>query len=226
MTSLTYDEVVKGRRSIRGFIDKPVPRATIERILAVASRAPSGTNIQPWKVHVVTGSAKERLSGEIISAYFSEAPHPKPEYQYYPSEWREPYLRRRRKIGWDLYSLLGIEKGDRAASRRQHARNFEFFGAPVGLIFTIDRDLPIGPWLDLGMFMQNIMIAARGRGLDTCPQAAFAWFHEIIRRQLRIPDIELVVCGMALGHADPNEPANRLVTEREPIAVFATFHET
>jgi nitroreductase len=212
------------RRSVRGFTDEPVPRATIERLLETASRAPSGSNIQPWKVHVLTGPALDRLKTALCQAHFGGEPEAR-EYEYYPTTWRSPYLERRRKVGWDLYAITGVARGDHDASMRQRGRNYVFFGAPVGLVFTIDRDLGQGSWLDFGMFLQNIMVAARGHGLDTCPQAAIANYPLILRRQLAIRDGEIVVCGMALGRADPSEPANRLTTEREPLADFCTFHE-
>jgi nitroreductase len=212
------------RRSVRGFTDEPVPRATIERLLETASRAPSGSNIQPWKVHVLTGAALERLKSALCAAHFGGEPEAR-EYEYYPTSWRSPYLERRRKVGWDLYAITGVARGDHEAAMRQRGRNYAFFGAPVGLVFTIDRDLGQGSWLDFGMFLQNIMIAARGHGLDTCPQAAIANYPHILRGQLPIGDGEIVVCGMALGTADPGEPANRLTTEREPLAGFCTFHE-
>lgn len=211
------------RRSVRGFTDQPVGRETVEQILDLSSRAPSMTNTQPWRVHVLTGAARDRLCGEVMEAHEADE-HPTIEYDYYPKEWKEPYLSRRRQIGWGLYGLLGIGKGDREGTKRQAGRNFTFFGAPVGMIFTIDRDLGLGSWLDLGMFLENIMIAARGAGLDTCPQAAFANYHAIIRRQLAIPENELVVCGMALGHEDKSEKANELVSPRVPAGEFATFH--
>ena len=220
--SRLVDEAITSRRSVRGFRSDPVPIAVIREILAVASRAPSMTNTQPWRVYVLTGAARDRLAEEICAAH-ARGEEPEAEYAYYPREWRSPYIDRRRQIGWALYGLLGIRKGDREATTRQHRRNYEFFGAPVGMIFTLDRSLGYGSWLDLGMFMQNIMIAARGRGLDTCPQAAFKSYHAIIRRQLAIPEEELVVCGMALGHADPEEPANRLQSPREDVEAFADF---
>jgi nitroreductase len=146
------------------------------------------------------------------------------EYAYYPNEWVSPFVDRRRKVGWDLYSLLGIGKADKARMHEQHGRNFHFFDAPVGLIFTIDRVMQQGSWLDYGMFLQNIMVAARARGLDTCPQAAFTQFHRVIREVLGLPEQQMVVCGMALGYADPNAVENTLVTEREPVSAFARFH--
>jgi nitroreductase len=221
------DQAITSRRSIRAYLPTPVPRQTIEEILAVAARAPSGTNTQPWKVHVLTGAARQRLSDRICAAHDDPAQRSQhtEEYAYYPTEWRSPYVDRRRKVGWDLYSLLGITKTDKARMHAQHARNYAFFDAPVGLIFTIDRVMQQGSWLDYGMFLQSIMVAARGRGLDTCPQAAFTQFHRIISEELQLPPEEMVVCGMALGHADPKAIENTLVTEREPVAGFARFLE-
>jgi nitroreductase len=221
------DAAIASRRSVRAFLPTPVPRAEIEAILAVASRAPSGTNIQPWQVTVLTGAAREQLSAAILAVYNDPvelAKHTE-EYDYYPRQWVEPYLGRRRKIGWDLYGLLGIGKNDRVRMHEQHGRNFRFFDAPVGMIFTIDRVLAQGSWLDYGMFLENIMIAARARGLDTCPQAAFTRFHRVIRDVLALPANEMVVCGMSLGHADPGRAENRLATERSPVAAFARFLE-
>ena len=192
----------------------------------MASRAPSGTNIQPWKVYVVAGEAKAALSATILEAYDSVRDGDEKferEYNYYPLEFTEIHLARRRKIGWDLYGLLGIAKGEKDKMHAQHRRNFMFFDAPVGLVFTIDRALQIGSWLDYGMFLQNIMVAARGLGLHTCPQAAFANYHVLIREQLGIPEDEVVICGMSLGTADAEAIENTLVTEREPVEGFATF---
>lgn len=222
------DAAIASRRSIRAFRPDPVPRETVERILEVASRAPSGTNVQPWKVTVLTGAAKARLSARIRAAYDdpAERAHHAEEYDYYPAEWVSPYIERRRKVGWDLYGLLGIAKGDKQRMHEQHGRNYAFFDAPVGLIFTIARVLGQGSWLDYGMFLQNVMVAARARGLDTCPQAAFTQFHRIVADELALPDGEMLVCGMALGYADPEAPENALVTEREPVAGFARFMES
>lgn len=219
------DAAITSRRSIRAFLPKPVERADIERILEVAARAPSGTNTQPWKVYVLTGQAREALSEAIlaVAAEPGQASQHAEEYAYYPREWISPYVDRRRKVGWDLYSLLGLTRDNKAGMAAQHARNYRFFDAPVGLIFTIDRIMEQGSWLDYGMFLQNIMVAARGRGLDTCPQAAFTQYHRVIARQLGLPENEMVVCGMALGWADPGKIENSLVTEREPVGHFARF---
>jgi len=219
------DAAITSRRSIRAFLDKPVAREDVARILDVAARAPSGTNTQPWKVHVLTGDARARLSGAILAAYAdpAQAAQHHEEYPYYPREWVSPYIDRRRKVGWDLYSLLGLTRDDKAGMAAQHGRNFAFFDAPVGMIFTIDRIMEQGSWLDYGMFLQNIMVAARARGLDTCPQAAFTQYHRIIAAELGLPAGEMVVCGMALGWADPARIENTLETEREPSHVFARF---
>ncbi len=219
------DAAITSRRSLRAFLPTPVARATIEQILSVASRAPSGTNTQPWKVYVLTGAVKAELSRKILAAYDDpeERARHTEEYAYYPTEWKSPFIDRRRKVGWDLYGLLGIAKTDKGRMHAQHGRNYDFFGAPVGLMFTIDRVLEQGSWLDYGMFLQSIMIAARGRGLHTCPQAAFMQFHRIISAHIGAPDSEQVVCGMSLGHADPTAVENTLVTERESVPAFARF---
>ncbi|MCD2515544.1 nitroreductase [Massilia sp. G4R7] len=221
------DAAITSRRSIRAFLDRPVERADIERILDVAARAPSGTNTQPWKVYVLTGQARTRLVEAIlrVNADPQQAKEHTEEYAYYPREWTSPYIDRRRKVGWDLYSLLGLTRDNKAGMAAQHARNYGFFDAPVGLIFTIDRIMEQGSWLDYGMFLQNIMVAARGRGLDTCPQAAFTQYHRVIAEQLQLPANEMVVCGMALGWADPERIENTLVTERESAQGFARFME-
>ncbi len=224
-TTAAVDAAITSRHSIRAYLPTPVPRETITEILEVAARAPSGTNTQPWKVTVLTGAAKARLSAAIGAAYADPAERVRhaEEYDYYPTEWASPYIDRRRKVGWDLYGLLGIAKTDKARMQAQHARNYDFFDAPVGLIFTIDRVMRQGSWLDYGMFLQSVMVAARARGLDTCPQAAFTQFHRIIAEQLAMPAHEMVVCGMSLGHADPAAVENTLVTERAPVSGFARF---
>ena len=219
------DHAIATRQSVRAFLPDPVPRETVAEILELASRAPSGTNTQPWKAIVLTGAAKKRLSDAILAVY-NDADQRKQhteEYAYYPTKWVDPYLARRRKIGWDLYGLLGIGREDKDKMHAQHGRNYVFFDAPVGIIFTIDRVLEQGSWLDFGMFLQNVMVAARARGLDTCPQAAFTQFHRVIARELSLGEDEMVVCGMSLGYADMSKIENQLVTEREPVMGFTRF---
>lgn len=210
------------RKSIRAFTKQPVLQETIEEILKFAARAPSGTNLQPWQVIVLRGDVLQKLGQELSRLVLSGVEGER-EYHYYPRQWREPYLSRRRKVGLDLYKSLGIQKGEQEKMLHQKARNFSFFGAPVGLLFTMDRDMEIGSWLDLGMFMQTIMLAARGFGLDTCPQAAFADYHKQIRTFLSVPSNRHIICGMALGYRDKSAPENNFETEREPIENFVRF---
>jgi nitroreductase len=223
-TRLTADEALRTRRSVRAFLPAPVARSEVEELLRLASRSASGSNIQPWKVHVFSGALKQRITSSILEA-IDRGPRGqyKREWNYYPVNWREPYIGRRRKIGWDMYSLLGIPKGDFEGTEKQRRQNYEFFGAPVGMMFTLEEDLEIGSWLDLGIFLGSLMVAARGRGLDTCPQAAFADFHSIIRPILGIPDNQIIICGMALGHADADAVINRLQTDRAPLSDYASF---
>jgi nitroreductase len=216
---------ITSRHSIRAYTAQPVTREQIEQLLSVARYAPSGTNTQPWTVYVLTGGAKQRLSDAVIAAAKEDGSATKytEEYPYYPTQWQSPFIDRRRKVGWDLYGLLGIGKADKAAMQAQHWRNYHFFDAPVGLMFTIDRVMQQGSWMDYGMFLQNIMIAARALGLDTCPQAAWTAYHKVVKVQLGYPDNEMFVCGMALGYADHNAIENTLRTEREPVAQFTRF---
>mgnify|MGYP006275841181 FL=1 len=219
------DRAISSRRSVRAFLDTPVDPSIIREILQAASRAPSGTNTQPWKVYVLTGDARERLSTEIVDTFLdpAKAAQHHEEYDYYPKEWVEPFIGRRRKVGFDLYGLLGLQKDDKQGMKQQHARNFKFFDAPVGLIFTVDRIMGKGSWLDYGMFMENVMISAIGHGLATCAQAAFNQFHKIIERQLELPANEAVVCGMALGYEDKTAIVNTLKTTRVPVDEFVKF---
>ena len=218
------DDAISTRQSVRAFLPTPVERATVEKLLKLAARSASGSNIQPWRVRVVAGEIKQRLTSAIFEAVARDGFEPyQREWNYYPVNWREPFLSRRRKIGWDMYGLLGVAKGDFEGTHRTRMRNYEYFGAPVGMIFTLDEDLEIGSWLDLEIYLGTLMIAARGHGLHTCPQAAFADFHKIIRPILNIGEKEVIVCGMALGHIDPDAPVNKLVTERAPLCDYASF---
>lgn len=213
---------ITGRHSTRSFLETPVSKEVVADVLRVASRAPSGSNMQPWCVYVLREKPLAAVTESLCDAFDrGDAEHR--EYQYYPAEWRSPYVERRRAAGWGLFARVGVVRGDRKASARQRRRNFEFFGAPVGLIFTIDDDLETGSWIDYGIFLQSVMIAARGAGLATCPQAAIANYPHILRQELPIGAHETVVCGMALGYEDPEHDANDLVTERATLEEFATF---
>ncbi|MFN3744939.1 MAG: nitroreductase [Hyphomicrobiaceae bacterium] len=220
--TMTVEEAIRGRKSTRAFLKTPVPRELIARILTTAGRAPSGSNIQPWKVYVVDGAARDALAADLCHRYDTVGEGQR-EYEYYPVKWREPYLARRRACGWGLYSTMGITRDDKAGMHAQRRQNYEFFGAPTAFIFTIDRELEQGSWLDTGMFIQSIMIAARQFGLETIPQAALANYHEVLRARLGIPDSEIVICGMGIGYPDTNAKVNTFTTDREPLENFVTW---
>jgi nitroreductase len=215
-------DAVAGRRSIRRFLPDPVPDATIDRILATASRAPSGQNMQPWLVHVVTGDTRARLCCEVAAAV--RAGDRSDEYEYFPAEIREPYRARRRKVGYDLFAIYGVGRDDQAGRQEALLRNFDFFGAPVGLFFTMSRDWGLGAWLDMGNLMTNVMTLAPAFGLATCPQQAWAEYGAAVRRVLPVPDSHVIVSGMALGVPDADAPVNRLATERVATSEFVRHH--
>lgn len=219
-----FARVMNARRSIRAYLPDPVDTALIEDILKSAQRAPSGNNIQPWRVHVLTGDVRRQVVDAVRTAFDAADGSHQSEYHYYPSEFFDPYLARRRKVGWDLYNRLGIRKGDSERMHTQHRKNFTFFGAPVGLMFTIDRRMRQGSWLDYGMFLQSVMLAASARGLATCAQAAWNDYHRIISDILQFSPQEQLVCGMSLGYADPHAPENALHTERATLEEFVVFH--
>lgn len=217
------DEAITSRHSVRAFLPDPVDEEAIRAILEVAARAPSGTNMQPWRAYVAKGAVKQRITDAILNSGIRAEKAEWDEYKYYPDHFFDPYQSRRRANGFGLYGALGIGRREVDKMRAQHDRNFVFFDAPVGMIFTIDRRLNKGSWIDYGMFLQNIMIAARARGLHTCPQAAFAPYHRQIRPILDITDEEIVVCGMALGYEDISKPENGFRTDREPLDAWVTF---
>lgn len=221
---MQFDDVVRARRSIRAFKADPVPLATIRELLLTASLAPSGTNIQPWKVHVVTGETRRRLEEEVLAHRETRPDDASAEFAR-SSKRKEPYVSRMRALGKDMYGRIGIPRGDEAAAWRQWGRNYSFFDAPVGLIFTIDKDLDSMSFLDVGMFMQTLMLAAKDRGLDTCAQGAWNLFWTATRRVLAIPDDEYIIAGMALGYADTDDPVNGVIAAREPLDRIATFHD-
>lgn len=216
-------EAMRGRSSTRAFLDRPLEPAVLEAILEAARWAPSGANTQPWRVAIVSGAAKQRLGEALLAARAAGEPA-RPEYDYYPHEWFEPYKARRRACGLAMYTALGIGLEDRRDRQAAWDRNYLFFGAPTGLLFFLDPRLELGSWLDLGMFIQNVMLAARGYGVASCPQASMAEYPDIVREQLGLSGAGRLVCGMALGHADPDAPVNRYRTEREPVSSFATWH--
>lgn len=220
---MQFEDVLRKRKSVRQFTRQPVPRALIEDILQLSALSPSGTNIQPWKVHVVMGEKRDELVAEVLA---HRETNPEDKVAEFPrsSKRKEPYIGRMRKLGKDMYTLLEIPKGDAQANWDQWGRNYMFFDAPVGLVFTIDKDLDAMSFLDIGMFMQTIMLVAAAKGLATCSQGAWNQFHTATRRVLNIPDEDYIICGMSLGYEDTNAAVNKLVAEREPLSAFATFH--
>jgi nitroreductase len=227
----SVDAALLGRLSVRAFLPQPVPRETIEHLLQLASRAPSGTNTQPWKVYVLQGASKQSLVDKVCAAHDAIRDNPalaaeyQEAYDYYPKQWVSPYIDRRRENGWSLYGLLGIGKGDKDKMHAQHQRNFRFFDAPVGIMVTIDRIMGGGSLVDTGMFLQNLMVAARAHGLDTCPQAAWNGYARIILPHVGAGENEMLVCGLSLGYADPANPVNTFHTPRVPVADFTTWLE-
>ena len=225
------EAAITSRMSARAFLPRPVQREVIEHILEVASRAPSGTNTQPWKVYVLQGASRDALVQKVCAAHDALRADPtlaseyREAYDYYPEKWVSPYIDRRRENGWSLYGLLGITKGDKDKMHAQHQRNFRFFDAPVGLMFTLDQIMGRGSLVDYGMFLQNIMVAARGHGLHTCPQAAWNGFAKIILPHIGAGEQEMLVCGMSLGYADPADPVNDFHTPREPVSSFTHWLE-
>lgn len=217
------EAVLASRFACRAYKPDLVDMSTIESILLAAGQAPSGANIQPWKAYVVSGKPKEAISSEILEAHERSRDRYSSEYKYYSDPLPEPYLTRRKKFGQTFYGALGIEYSDTEARLRQTAKNYSFFGAPVGIFFTIIRDLEKGSWLDLGMFIQSVMISAKSRGLDTCAQETFSKYHSVIRRHLPIDQSELVVCGMSVGFGDDDQNKTRGVQGREQLAEIANF---
>ena len=230
-SSNPVDRAIESRQSMRQFLPAPVPRETIMHLLEVASRAPSGTNTQPWKVYVLQGESRDSLVEKVCCAHDALRANPalasqyQEEYDYYPEKWVSPYIDRRRENGWGLYGLLGITKGDKDKMHAQHQRNYRFFDAPVGLMFTVDRVMGRGSLLDYGAFLQNIMVAARGHGLHTCPQAAWNGFTGVILPHIDAGPDEMLVCGMALGYADETAHVNTFRTPRVSAAEFTTWLE-
>ncbi len=229
---MTVDEAIRTRMSVRAFTAQPVEPALIREILELAARAPSGTNTQPWRVYVLRGASRDTLVQQVCAAHNALRANPalaaeyREAYDYYPEQWVSPYIDRRRENGWGLYGLLGIGKGDKEKMHAQHQRNFRFFDAPVGLMFTVDRVMGRGSLVDYGMFLQNLMLAARARGLHTCPQAAWNGFAKIILPHIGAGPEEMLVCGMALGYADTSAIVNTFHTPRVPVEDYTRWLDT
>lgn len=220
---MKVSDAILSRHSMRVFDDRPVPKDVLQRLLEVSRYAASNGNVQPWKVYVASGAARRRLSAAILAAMDSGEEGGPAEYDVYPRVFTQPYDARRKQVGKDLYTLLNVPRGDAAGMHRQYRKNFEFFGAPVGMVLTIDRGMGNGQWIDSGIFLGNLMLMAREEGLHTCPQAAFARYQKIVRRELALPANEVVLCGLAVGYADPAEVPNNLVTQRATVEEFAVF---
>ena len=225
-TSVTIQQALDSRMSARAFTQQAVSKETITDILHMASRAPSGTNTQPWKVYVLQGESRNSLVAKVCAAHDEIRAHPekaadyREAYDYYPEKWVSPYIDRRRENGWSLYGLLGIGKADKDKMHLQHQRNYKFFDAPVGLMFTLDKVMGRGSLVDYGMFLQSVMLAARAHGLHTCPQAAWNGFATIILPHIGAGPDEMLVCGMALGFANDQDIVNTFRTPRETVASF------
>ncbi len=220
---MRVSEAINSRRSMRVFKPDPVSKADIEWIITNASRAASNGNLQPWKLYVTTGKARHRLSAAILKAMDAGDAGPGAEYDVYPKQFKPVYDQRRKLVGKQLYTLLDVPRGDAAGMLKQFRKNYDFFDAPVGMILCVERGMGNGQWIDCGIFLDQLMLLAREKGLHTCPQAAFSRFQHIVRRELKIPDDQIVICGLALGYADPDVVPNNLVTERAPIQDFTTW---
>ncbi len=219
---LDVSSAIKDRRSVRAFTEQVVAKELIQEILETAKFAPSGVNTQPWQVAVVKGAVKEKISADFTQA-FRNGRKPDPDFQYYPTEWIEPFKSRRFACGMALYGALEIDRADKARRQQQWELNYHFFNAPVGLFFYLDAHLEKGSWLDTGMFIQSVMLAARGVGLESCPQAALSEYPDIVRQHLQLAKDQHIVCGMALGYADWDHPVNQYRTDRAALDAFTTW---
>ena len=220
---MKVSEALATRKTVRAFRSDPVAAETVRAILTLAARAPSGGNLQPWKVYALLGDARDELVRRVAEKRRETPMGEAPEYHIYPPALSEPYKTRRFRIGEAMYAALGIPREDKMARLQFFSGNWEFFGAPVGLIFTIDRQMQQGQWSDLGMYLQSIMLLAREHGLDTCPQEAWAVWHSVIREYLGVPQNEMIFCGMAIGYADTAHKVNTLHSERAALEEFVTF---
>lgn len=222
-TTPCIDDVIRDRRTKRAFLDQAVPNSVVREILAVAGSAPSSSNSQPWRCHVLTGAARERVTTAAVAAYRAGPETLQPEYPFFPQPLHEPYLERFNHFRGTLGNAQGVCRSDIAGRRRDVERQFMFFDAPVGFIFTMDRRLEWASFLCYGCFLQNLMLAAKGRGLDTCPQQIWSLQHDILRAELGIADDQMIIAGMSLGWADNSVPENQMVLKKLNIDDFAHF---
>lgn len=219
----TVSAAIDTRRSVRAFLDTPVEERTVRELVEKATRAASGGNVQPWRFYVLSGAARDALVSRVAEKSKTTPFGDGPEYAIYPPDLSEPYRTWRGEVAREMYELVGIARDDKAARARQMGRNFEFFGAPVGMILTIDRQMGPPQFCDLGLFLGSLMLLAREAGLHTCPQEAWSLWGATIREVVGVPESELVFCGLALGTADPDAPINALRTDRNPLDGFARF---
>lgn len=222
---MKVSDAIASRKTIRAFKPDPVPRATVEAILTLAARAPSGGNLQPWRIYALLGHARDELVRRVAEVRKTRPMGERPEYHIYPLDLTEPYKTRRSRIGEAMYATMAIAREDKAGRLKFFSGNWEFFGAPVGLIVTIDRIMQQGQWADLGMFLENVMLLAREHGLHSCPQEAWALFHSTIRDYLEVPANEMIFCGMGIGYADETAAVNSLMSERAPLGEWLTVRE-
>lgn len=218
-------EAVARRRSVRAFTSEPVSPEIVRQVVEQAARAPSGGNLQPWRIHVLLGAAMQRFRA-VVAQRLQQQPQPDPpDYPVYPPSLHEPYRSQRFEVGEALYALLGIAREDKPARLRQFGRNYDFFGAPVGLFCFIDRRMGPGQWSDLGMYLQTLMLLLQERGVDSCAQEAWSSYHRTVSEFVAAPAEHMLFCGMSIGYADPAAPENRLQSTRAPLSTFASFHE-
>ncbi|MEO1888874.1 MAG: nitroreductase [Cycloclasticus sp.] len=219
---MNIKEAIEGRISARAFLDKKIPKETLNNLLKTSRWAPSGTNTQPWKVIVATGLTKQKISDALLSAVNKKV-KANPDYQYYPETWVEPFKSRRFQCGMDLYSALDIGRDDSEKRMEAGLNNFRFFGAPASLFFFIDKDMGKGSWVDMGMFIQTVMLAAREFGLASCPQASVADYPDIIREETGVSDQYHLICGLSLGYPDESKQVNQYRTKRGDVDSFTTW---
>jgi len=223
--ALSVSDAILSRHSCRSFTAQPVADAMVRRLLETARFAPSGGNLQPWIVHVLSGASMARFRAQLTPKFLTNPLGGSAEYHVYPPDLKEPYRSRRHKNGEDLYRLIGIPREDKAARHRQFAQNYNFFGAPVGMFFFLDRIMGPPQWSDLGMLIQNMMLLAREQGLETCPQESWAIWHKEVGEFLGVDPALMLFCGLALGYGDHAAPINHLRTDRAAFGEFAVFHD-